>query len=481
MPRKLAQEKLKLLNDKDWLYNLHVVEKFSIVEIAKNILQVTPATVRKHIRRHNIKSPTQQELREASNIRKYGVPNPGMVQEFRSKALETMVKKFGGHVWSTDGNRESRDATCLALYGDTNVGRTEYAKSKAKQTNLERYGREHKNQTHISSDVYDNINSIDWLWDQHNNKKRSLSDIANECNVDMSILMNRLQRYHLETQNFFHSTGEREVLSFIKELLPSEEVISNTRSVISPMELDIYVPSRKIAIEYCGLYWHSEQQGKTKWYHHSKWEQCHQQGIQLITIFEDEWNYRREQVKDKLKHLLGLDDRDKVFARKCTIVVVDTDTKQVFFNSNHIQGDGPSSINIGLEHGGELVACMGLISQNDCYYLNRFATSSRVVGGFSKLLKYFINNYPKKKIISFSDLRWSDGGLYYKSGWQLDQILHPDYTYVHKGLRVHKFNYRRKNLPNLLEHFDPDLSEKENCDRAGVLRVWDCGKMRFVY
>jgi hypothetical protein len=115
------------------------------------------------------------------------------------------------------------------------------------------------------------------------------------------------------------------------------------------------------------------------------------------------------------------------------------------------------------------------------HYLNRYATNCRVPGGFSKLLKYFQTNYEWQQLISFADLRWSNGGLYEKTGWKLDSILPPDYYYSPDGRnRYHKFNYRRKNLPKLLKDFDPELSERENCNNNGILRIWDCGKLRYI-
>ena len=134
----------------------------------------------------------------------------------------------------------------------------------------------------------------------------------------------------------------------------------------------------------------------------------------MITIFEDEWNERKEQVKAKLLSLLKIDNRERIYARNTDIVIVSSRTKIEFFNKNHIQGDGPSSINIGLMHNDELVACMGFTNHKDAIYLNRYATSFHVIGGFGKLLKYFQNNYEWNILVSFADLRWSNGNLYEK-------------------------------------------------------------------
>lgn len=273
------------------------------------------------------------------------------------------------------------------------------------------------------------------------------------------------------------SAAEVELADFVEGVIGQIE--RNTRSIISPKELDIFIPSHNIAIEYCGLYWHSNDRVNRN-YHKEKYTACKQNGIRLLTIFEDEWLHKKEIVKLKLRSILGVDRSDVVYARKTSIVEVSSCQKKEFLNAHHIQGSGPGSITLGLQHGDSLVAVMTFVSQVDAYVLNRYATSARVVGGFTKLLSAFCRMYEWSRIVSFADLRWSTGDLYDSTGFTLDHTLPPDYSYI-KGLhRVHKFNYRRKNLPKVLDSFDPNLSETENCDQNGIKRIFDCGKLRYT-
>lgn len=274
------------------------------------------------------------------------------------------------------------------------------------------------------------------------------------------------------------SRPELEIQKMLRDL--DIKFTTNDRTIIPPKELDIWIESRSLAIEYCGLYWHSETCGKTKNYHKSKMDACNRKGIRLITIFEDEWIHRKPQVTKKILSILGLSNDRHVYARKCSIVTVDGATKRQFFAQNHIQGDGLSSINIGLEFDKELVAVSGFTKHQGKYYLTRYATSTCVVGGFSRLMKHFTRHYQWDQIVSFADLRWSVGALYETTGWALDSLLPPDYSYVEGNVRRHKFNYRRRALPKILKTFDPKLSEKQNCDNNGILRIWDCGKQRWT-
>jgi hypothetical protein len=98
------------------------------------------------------------------------------------------------------------------------------------------------------------------------------------------------------------SNPEQRIADFLENNLRLE-VIRNDKTLIKPLELDIYLPDLEIAIEYCGLYWHSEERGKDSEYHLNKFNKCKELGIHLITIFEDEWLENEEWVKNFLENL----------------------------------------------------------------------------------------------------------------------------------------------------------------------------------
>lgn len=325
------------------------------------------------------------------------------------------------------------------------------------------------------------LNDKQWLEHQYKTENKTSTSIAVELGVNSQTVLNYLHKQQIDIDPIQKtSEQEREIVNWLKQFV---DVQTNVRNIIKPKELDIFITEYNVAIEFCGLYWHSEQQGKDKYYHYNKWKDCQSKGITLLTIYEDEWRNYQQSVKNKILSVLGKDQRKKVFARNTNTILLTKKQKSEFFESTHIQGDGPSSINIGLVHNNQLVAAIGFIQhKNNTFYLNRYATSYQVIGGFSKLLKYFQTHYQWDKIISFADLRWSNGNLYQQTGWKLDKITPPDYYYSPPGgyYRFHKFNFRRKYLSKILQKFDHTLSERQNCNNNGILRIWDCGKMRFV-
>lgn len=326
------------------------------------------------------------------------------------------------------------------------------------------------------------VNDPAILYDMHVNQRMSKTEIAAYFKVDRETVTNRFAQYNIELHRYSKtSIPQKEISDFITNVL-NLDVKQNVRSLIPSGEIDILVQDHNLAIEYCGLYWHSTQHARiTANTHAIKYQQCKEAGIQLLTIFEDEWLDNKERVLRKIAHSLGANTNEKLHARKCIIKSVNSADKAAFFNINHIQGNGPSSINYGLYFNEKLVACIGFIKQQDgVYVLNRYATSHTVRGGFTKLLNHFKNNNVWSKIITFADLRWSNGSLYESTGFVLDKVLPPDYAYVNKFKRIHKFNMRRANLKKLLSNFNPDLSEVENCKMHNYYQIFDCGKLRYV-
>lgn len=296
-----------------------------------------------------------------------------------------------------------------------------------------------------------------------------------------------------------HSKMEIELIDFLKTILPNIDVIQSERNVLkNNKELDIYIPSKQLAIEFNGLYWHSETNGKDKKYHLSKLEECIEKGINLIQIFEDEWINSREIVELKLQHLLKVNTKKKVYARNCYVEEINNEYKNEFLERNHIQGKDNSSIKLGLwlnkENGDELIAVMtfckprlslGQKENKFDYELSRFATDLdyRTIGAFSKLFNYFKLNYDFNNIITYADRRWSMGNVYDKNEFKFSHISEPNYWYFKNGnKRYHRFNFRKQNLEKLFpDIYDKSKTEKQIMEEANYNIIWDCGNLVYIY
>lgn len=158
------------------------------------------------------------------------------------------------------------------------------------------------------------------------------------------------------------SKPEKELQEYVKSL--ESNVTFNDRNAIhNGMELDIFVPDKKIAVEYDGNIWHSEaykRDGKTSQI--NKTLACENLGIRLIHIFSDEWDIKQDIVKSIIASALGHCEK-KYMARKLSFNKVDYKEAAAFFEKNHIQGNTPAAFYYGLYDNDLLVQCAS-VSKN---------------------------------------------------------------------------------------------------------------------
>jgi DNA-directed RNA polymerase subunit RPC12/RpoP len=282
------------------------------------------------------------------------------------------------------------------------------------------------------------------------------------------------------------SKGEQEIASYLKD---TYEVIQNTRSLIGPYEVDIYIPEKRLAIEYNGVYWHSKNGGAPKPdnYHQIKYILCKNVGVTLLQFFDDEWHNKKEICLSIINSKLGIFNK-VIGARKCSLKRVSPSTQREFLELNHIQGYSPSSIAYGLFYDKELIA-LGCFSKSRynkkyIYELLRFATKIgfRVQGGLSKIIAEFQNNYSTSNLISYCDKRLFTGKSYESVGFKKIDESEPNYYYMHTSnykIRYSRIKFQKHKLKNLLEVYDSKLSEWENMKINGYDKIYDAGMFVF--
>jgi hypothetical protein len=248
------------------------------------------------------------------------------------------------------------------------------------------------------------------------------------------------------------------------------------------LELDIYLPDLKLAFEFNGLYWHSELY-KNKEYHLNKTKRCLMKDIHLIHIYEDEWIYKKEIVKSRILNLLSK-NKYKIYARKCIIKEVNGRETKEFLNNNHIQGYVPSDINLGLYYSKKLVLLMTFgkgrfknKEQELLRFCNKLNTS--VIGGASKLFKYYCKNYSFNNIVSYADRSWSNGDIYEKLNFIKKSETIPNFYYVIEGLRVNRFKYRKSEL--IKEGYDRNKTAHKIMNDRNIYRIYNSGNLKFEY
>lgn len=286
-----------------------------------------------------------------------------------------------------------------------------------------------------------------------------------------------------------NSKAEKQMADFIKTVY-SGMIIENDRTVIGPLELDIYLPEIGVAFEYDGLYWHSEGK-KDKSYHLIKTQKCEEKGIILWHIFANEWEEQNTLVKERIKHLITKKD-NRIPGRKCDVRVITPREKNDFLALNHIQGADRAKISLGLFYEEKLVAVMtfsdNTVSRNTSLQegqieLSRYATllGNNVIGGFGKLLKYFWGHYDYNELLTYADRRYTNrnSNIYLNNGFTEIAVSEPNYWIVGPGEKLyHRYNFTKQKIKERYG-IEGNASEEELLTLLNLHKIYDCGTLRY--
>jgi len=445
-----------------------------------------------------------------TNLNKYGVENVFQSGKIKDKIKQTNLKKYGveHHMQNSEVLKRTTD-TIKKRYNTNNVMQNKDIRKKAKQTNIKRYGCKSPLQdkslaTKMSKTLkqtvaenksgnYNLINTLrgDSFWQKLSEEKSTLKNICKEFNLNYQSVTARLlddefKNKYYKLYNFPRQQIQKEIKQTLEDL--GFKTLYNTRQIITPLELDIYIPDKKFAIEFNGSYWHSEaclELNIAKNKHLIKTQLCRDKGIRLFHIFEYQWRDKKQQILNFIKSILG--DNKKIYARKCQI---NNEECKDFIENNHIQGYGRrTKIYFNLTYNNQIVASMTASSHhrqninNDIVVLNRlcFADDITVVGGSSKLFKQFVywaKEEGYKQIVSWSDNLWTEGDIYKTLGFELEIEYKPDYFYWDAKNRIYRSKQsQRKSATGCPK----DITEKNFCLANKLYRIYDCGKKKWVY
>ena len=446
--------------------------------------------------------------REITSLDRYDTTNYSKTDECKEKVSKNNIKKYGVKTTLLEENTQKKiNKTIFEKYGVDEILSSVDIREKIIKTNLENWGVDHFSK----SDGFYELTYKRWESDaliKLNNYSITEFILKDDRTIDIKCDQGCDHYFNINSKNLYQrkmiqktilcticnkldykeSAREIELANFI-ELNYNGTILRNYKEKISK-ELDIYLPDLKLAFEYNGVYWHSDIY-KDKKYHLNKTEECELKGIQLIHIWEDEWINKKEIIKSMILNKLNRTP-NKIFARKCEIKeIIDNKLIKNFFNENHIQGFVGSKIKIGLFYKEELVSLMifgsnrknlGNINVIDKYEMLRFCNklNLNVIGGASKLFKYFVINFSPKEIISYADRCYSRGDLYIKLGFIFNKKTQVNYFYLDNKLnRFNRFNFRKDIL--IKNGYDSKKTEFEIMNELGYLRIFNSGNLKFLY
>jgi hypothetical protein len=346
-------------------------------------------------------------------IGKYGVDNINKIKGSVEKGLSTKKKKFGenfGKILSVKAKESiiKNHGENFYIDGLLATKRKEFFNRRIRE---------------IIDDEYEIV------------KYGSICEIIHKkCGQKTSIVRSTLINRNLNDRElcfYCNPKNSSQLQKEFKEWLKSVyngEIVTGCRNVISK-ELDFYLPELKLAIEFNGLYWHSEL-FKKKNYHKLKSDECDNKNIKLVHLWENDWLCKKDIIKSIINNYLNV-GKVKIYARKCIIKKVGVIEAREFTNKNHLQGFVNHTVCYGLYHNEELVQLMSFIKKKDYWEIQRLCTKLEinVIGGAERLWRYFCENNKPNFVITYSNRDYFTGKVYEKLGMNFEKITEPSLFY----------------------------------------------------
>lgn len=483
---------------------------------------------------------------QLTSLQKYGTENPAASEEIKEKIRNVFIEKYGMNPLSTVEVREKIKETTKEKYGVEYISQNEDVKNKMKEsiaktfienkdeimaqttsTNLQRYnvcwptqsekvkektratmkekyGVEYITQVKEVADTIslklmqygeaaflkncedNHLKPVDFHYKgYYDNGPVYYKCECLKCHniIEVAPHNKNFKCIHCYGKNAVSSFKEKEVVDFLKSVYdgPIEE---NYRRLISPLEVDIYLPEKKLAIEFNGNFWHNEF-CKEKNYHKEKTTLCNEKGIKLFHIYEYEWSSSREKIENILRSFICNDVR-RVYARNCYVKEIPNYQAKLFVDLNHLQGHSPASVYLGLFQDDELleVETFGRPRFSRKYQWEIVRECSKtgvsVVGGKSKLFSYFLKHYNPASVISYCDASKFSGESYLKCGMQLIEWNDPGYVWIQGSEVLSRYQCQKHKLVKKYPNFK-DFTENEIMHNLGYAKMYDCGQKVFVY
>ena len=478
------------------------------------IYKKTKETLR---RNYGVESPAQskviKERMVQTNLQRYGVENTFEVEEFKEKSKQTNLKRYGAeYAIGSKAVRDKAKETLLKNYGVDNAFKSGEIKNKIKETNLKNLGVEHPAQSKEIIEKMKETNlerygvelplqssEIQEKTKQTNLKRYGaehlfqvpeiIADIKEKSKETM------LERYGVEYfcqhENCIKAAKRRvsKVNRKFHEYLNESSIENKLEFIIKNHGYDLKVDNTLIEIDpwvthnvtVGPSFGGKETEPRPIDYHLSKTEFAKENGYNCIHIFDwDDWN--------KIFYLLQ--DKREVYARKCEVKGIDKKVAKEFLEKYHLQGSTKQAeYTYGLYYEDELVEVMTFgkprYNKNYEYELLRLCTKPivKVIGGASKLLKYFEEQVKPKSIVSYCDLSKFSGEVYNKLGFQLISRTLPNRHWYNPKTKRHITDnlLRQRGFDQLHgADFGKGTSNEELMLEYGYVEIYDCGQLVFV-
>ena len=330
-------------------------------------------------------------------LEKYGVDNPLKCDNIIQKVKETCLEKYGvDNVFKSKYFQDKIIDTNIKKYGVNHAMKNKEVVDKFTNTMINKYGVEHALQQSEYTDLYDPISDKN----KHIRKRKCPHENCELCQEKYYEIHDGLyydrKQYGIELctrlypfqydyfQNSYIETWFRKLL--IRNNIHFE---NNVRNIISPYELDIYIPEYNIAIECNGCHWHSSI-NKDKTYHIKKYNLCKEKNITLLSFWEDQVINFPKIIEDIILNILKND-----IIKEYNIKEVDIENYKDFYKNRYLYPAKDCQKYIGIFNE-KLIGIFGYVIDENNIILQNIHINNI---DFTNILEYIISKYPDKNIM----------------------------------------------------------------------------------
>lgn len=425
-----------------------------------------------------ISKANRKEIPDFGEIRKYYVDESHSIIDSAAHfkvSVRTMLTWLAeGNIHKTNEQKtETKRKTCRERFGCDSASASPLVQEAHRKACLEKYGYDHPVRKGLEKamEVLSSEEAFVKFITMRFGDKPNYTMVAKELGCSATTVKRASEKNGWEdyfTQ--FASSQELELRDFLDSI--GVAYVAHDRSVLNGLEIDLYVPSKKIGIEFNGDYWHSSAI-KAKNYHFDKSKLAESKGVRLIHIYEYEWNTMKDKIIQLLKIALGVVN-SKIYARKCEVHGITNQEAKILNDKVHLQGHRDAQVTYGLYYHGELVQLMSFskthynrnIKGDNSWEIIRGCPGSNnvVVGGVSKLFSHFIKECDPDEVFSYCDFNKFDGKSYEAIGMKFIGYTGPDKTYLIDGVA-----YKRN-----------PSKYKEYKEKAEAV-IWGAGSKKYLW
>lgn len=502
---------------KEWFVDNYINQNLRVNDIADK-LKVSIYCVERKLKELGIKKSQKlaKKLSVETNLKKYGTANPMQNTEIKEKSQQTILKKYGKHHTKLKEVQDKKGKTNLQRYNAECVTQNKEIMKKIQQTNLKKYGnicslhgeetrkkvietfneKYHGNNPMCDENIkkkitITNLSKYGCKYPLQNKaikdkmidtkikngsiiliKDLSIEQLSQKYNVPYSSIVqfiNKTQRTQEEIMDYLVNYGGRlnSLEKSTQNILNIDFFNQNPNSELN-CKPDFKLTD-KIYLNVDGLYWHSELVKNNNRYHYNMRKQYEDNDLQIVQIRENEIYQKPEIIQSIINNKLNR-NVTTIYARKCEVKKVDSKTANDFLNKCHLKGSFKGK-HFGLYYNNVLTTIITYkVYKNTILKVERFCTelNTRVIGGFSKLLKYLENQINFNEIHYWVDLKYGTGYF----------LLNLGFKHSHDTLGwewtdfVDTYN-RRKCRANM---DDRKLREREYANELGWHKIYDAGQ-----